>query len=266
LRAAADEMEDERLKRIADRLMRAAQTRIGIAPPAAEEKLSVADAYRIQMINVERSLAVGHQIVGRKVGLTSLAMQKMMGVSEPDFGHLFDDMMLASGDRCEIKSLLLPRVEPEIAFVLSRELRGPGITRDEVIAATDYVTPAIEIIDTRIRDWKITLADTIADNASSARVVLGREKTSPAAHDLARIAMTLEKNGATVEQGVGAAVLGHPAEPVAWLANKLAEFGQIVAAGSIVMPGALCRAVEVAAGDSITARFGALGAVSVRFI
>ncbi len=259
-------MEDERLKIIADRLMKAAQTRTGIDPPAAEVKLSVADAYRIQMINVERSVAAGRRIVGRKVGLTSLAMQKMMGVSEPDFGHLLDDMIIASGEKCEVRSLLLPRVEPEIAFVLSRELRGPGITRDDVIAATDYVTPAIEIIDTRIRDWKITLADTIADNASSALVVIGKEKTPPKAHDLASVAMTLDKNSATVEQGVGAAVLGHPAEPVAWLANKLAEFGQIVAAGSIVMPGALCRAGEVTAGDLITARFGPLGAVSVRFI
>jgi 2-keto-4-pentenoate hydratase len=258
-------MEENRLKDIADRLMSAAQTRKAIDPPAAEVQLSVADAYRIQMINVERRLAAGHRVVGRKVGLTSLAMQKMMGVSEPDFGHLFDDMIIASGEQCQVKALLLPRVEPEIAFVLSHELRGPGITRDDVIAATDYVTPAIEIIDTRIRDWKITLADTIADNASSALVVIGKEKTLPKAHDLASITMTLEKNSATIEQGVGAAVLGHPAEPVAWLANKLAQFGQTVAAGSIVMPGALCRAIEVAAGDLITARFGPLGAVSVKF-
>ena len=246
--------------------MNAARARMGIDPPAAEVRLSVADAYRIQMINVERDVAAGRRVVGRKVGLTSVAMQKMMGVSEPDFGHLFDDMIIASGEQCQVKALLLPRVEPEIAFVLSRELRGPGITREDVIAATDYVTPAIEIIDTRIRDWKITLADTIADNASSALVVIGKGKTSPAAHDLASVAMTLEKNGATIERGVGAAVLGHPAEPVAWLANKLAEFGQTVAAGSIVMPGALCRAVEVTAGDLITARFGPLGGVSVRFV
>ncbi|HKN14653.1 MAG TPA: 2-keto-4-pentenoate hydratase [Candidatus Binatus sp.] len=259
-------MDDGRLKEIADRLMSAAQTRRGIAPPAAEANLSAVDAYRIQMINVERSVAAGRRVVGRKVGLTSLAMQKMLGVTEPDFGHLFDDMILASDDKCERSSLLLPRVEPEIAFVLSRELRGPGIRRDDVIAATGYVTPAIEIIDTRIRDWNITLADTIADNASSARVVLGKEKTSPTAYYLASVTMTLEKNGTQVEQGVGAAVLGHPAEPVAWLANKLAEFGQTVAAGSIVMPGALCRAIDVAAGDLITARFGPLGAVSVRFV
>ncbi len=259
-------MDEERLRKIADRLMIAARTRTAIDPPAAEANLSLADAYRIQMINVDRSVAEGRWIVGRKVGLTSLAMQKMFGVNEPDFGHLFDDMILASDTECIVSSLLLPRVEPEIAFVLSRELRGPGVKRDDVIAATEYVTPALEIIDTRIRDWKITLADTIADNASSARVVLGQQKSSPTAHDLASIAMTLEKNGAGVDQGVGAAVMGHPAEPVAWLANKLAEFGQVLAAGSIVMPGALCRALEVAAGDYVTAHFGPLGAVGVRFV
>src|SRR5580704_6402918 len=158
-------MGEERLRKIADRLMTAAQTRIAINPPAAEANLSLADAYRIQMINVERSVAAGRRIVGRKVGLTSLAMQKMFGVNEPDFGHLFDDMVLTSDTECIVSSLLLPRVEPEIAFVLSRELRGPGVKRDDVIAATEYVTPALEIIDTRIRDWKITLADTIADSA-----------------------------------------------------------------------------------------------------
>ena len=176
-------MNEERIRKIADRLMTAAQTRIAIDPPAAEANLSLADAYRIQMINVDRNVAAGRLIVGRKIGLTSLAMQKMFGVNEPDFGHLFDDMILTSDTECIVSSLLLPRVEPEIAFVLSRELRGPGVERDDVIAATEYVTPALEIIDTRIRDWKITLADTIADNASSAMVVLGQQKSAPMAYD-----------------------------------------------------------------------------------
>ena len=254
------------MKEIAARLERAQRDRVAIDPPAAAAKLTVADAYRIQLINVERRVAAGRRIVGGKVGLTSLAMQKMMGVDEPDFGHLFDDMILQSGEECAVGALLIPRVEPEIAFVLSRELRGPGVTRADVLAAAEYVTPALEIIDTRIRDWKITLADTIADNASSGRVVLGSGKTPPARYDLANIAMKLEKNGALIEEGVGSAVLGHPAEPVAWLANKFAEFGQSLAAGSIVIPGALCRAVPVAAGDAITASFGALGSVSVRFV
>jgi len=259
-------MEDSQLKEIAARLERAERERVAIDPPAASARLSVADAYRIQMINVERRLTAGRRIVGGKVGLTSAAMQKMMGVNEPDFGHLFDDMILESGSECRTDAMLLPRVEPEIAFVLSRELHGPGVTREDVLAATKYVTPALEIIDTRIRDWKITLADTIADNASSGRVVLGTQKTPPRQYDLASIAMKLEKNGALVEEGVGSAVLGHPAEPVAWLANKLAEFSQSLAAGSIVIPGALCRALPVAAGDVIVASFGPLGSVGVRFV
>jgi 2-keto-4-pentenoate hydratase len=259
-------MDASTMKEIAARLERAERDRVAIDPPAAAAKLTVADAYRIQLINVERRVAAGRRIVGAKVGLTSVAMQKMMGVDEPDFGHLFDDMVLQTGDECTVGALLIPRVEPEIAFVLSHELRGPGVTRSNVLAAAEYVTPALEIIDTRIRDWKITLADTIADNASSARVVLGSEKTPPTRYDLASIAMKLEKNGALIEDGVGSAVLGHPAEPVAWLANKFAEFGQALAAGSIVIPGALCRAAPVAAGDTITATFGALGSVSVRFV
>jgi 2-keto-4-pentenoate hydratase len=254
------------MKEIAARLERAERDRIAIDPPATGSGMTTADAYSVQMINVDRRVASGRKIVGRKVGLTSVAMQRMFGVSEPDFGHLFDDMMLASGGECRIDVLLLPRVEPEIAFVLARELRGPGVTRQDVLAAADYVTPALEIIDTRIRDWKITLADTIADNASSARVVLGERKTRPCILDLAAVAMTVQKNGAVVEQGVGAAVLGHPAEPLAWLANKLAEFGQTLAEGSVIIPGALCRAVDVRAGDSIVANFEGLGSVSVRFV
>ena len=254
------------MKEVAARLERAERGRVAIDPPAARSAMTATDAYRIQMINVDRRLASGRTIVGRKVGLTSIAMQKMFGVNEPDFGHLFDDMMLASGSECRVDSLMQPRVEPEIAFVLARDLRGPGIVRQDVIDATDYVTPALEIIDSRIRDWKITLPDTIADNASSARVVLGERKTKPSALNLAAVGMTLQKNGAVVEQGVGAAVLGHPAEPLAWLANKLAEFGEAITAGSVIIPGALCRAVPVGVGDSIVASFEGLGSVSVKFV
>ncbi len=254
------------MKEIAARLERAERDRIAIDPPAAGIALTAEDAYRIQMINVDRRVASGRRIVGRKIGLTSIAMQKMVGVDEPDFGHLFDDMIIASGEECPLDSLMQPRIEPEIAFVLARELRGPRVTRQDVLAATDYVTPALEIIDSRIRDWKITLADTIADNASSARVVLGQRKTNPAEIDLAAVAMTLDKNGTVVERGLGSAVLGHPAQPLAWLANRLSEFGQTLAAGSIVIPGALCRAVPVGAGDTVVASFEGLGSVSVKFL
>lgn len=259
-------MDASNMKEIAALLERAERDHLAIDPPTARCALTVNDAYTIQLMNVDRRVVSGRRIVGRKIGLTSIAMQKMLGVNEPDFGHLFDDMMLATAGECGLNSLIQPRVEPEIAFVLARELRGPGVSRQDVLATAEYVTPALEIIDSRIRDWKITLADTIADNASSGRVVLGEQKTKPSAIDLAVVAMTLEKNGALVEQGLGSAVLGHPAEPVAWLANKLAEFGQTLASGSVIIPGALCRAVPVGVGDSIVANFEGLGTVSVRFV
>lgn len=257
----------ERVRAIAERLARAGETRVPIDPPTATEpSLTIADAYGVQMVNVERRLAQGRKIVGCKVGLTSAAMQRMLGVNEPDFGHLFDDMLMRNGGECAMNALIQPRVEPEIAFVLSRELRGPGVTRDEVMEATSYVTPALEIIDTRIKDWKIALADTIADNASSARVVLG-DRMSPAdAYDLRLVGVVLDRNGEVLETGAGAAALGHPAQAVAWLVNKLASFGQSVAEGSVVMPGSLTRAVDVKRGDAVTAQFDRLGSVSVRFV
>lgn len=266
--AAASTNREAQLGELAQMLARAERTRnpIGQFASAAGFELSVADAYRVQLINVERRLRAGRRIIGQKVGLTSQAMQRMMGVDQPDFGHLLDDMVLRDGEDCRAGELIAPRVEPEIAFVLSKELRGPGITRADVIAATAYVTPAIEIIDSRIAGWKIGLADTIADNASSARIVLGETRTAADASDLSLVEMMLEKNGQVVERGKGAATLGHPAEAVAWLANKLAEFGKALEAGGLVMPGALCRAVDVGSGDVVTATFDRLGAVTVRFV
>ena len=260
-------MTETNRRAIADSLARAESDRSPIDPPSrsAASQLTVEDAYRIQLINIDRRLKAGRKIAGCKVGLTSLAMQKMLGVGEPDFGHILDDMILRSGAGCRVGELIAPRVEPEIAFVLARELRGPGIGREDVLSATEYVTPAIEIIDTRVKDWKITLVDTIADNASSARIVLGDTKTPPRACDLRLVGMILEKNGQLAETGAGAAALGHPADAVAWLANKLAEFGNSIAAGSVVMPGALCRALDVKAGDTVVATYDRLGGVQVSF-
>lgn len=253
---------------VADRLHDAHTTRrpIDSVSKTAGLELSVADAYQVQLINIERRLKSGRRIVGCKVGLTSLAMQRMLGVDQPDFGHILDDMVIRNGGRCATSELIAPRVEPEIAFVLAKALRGPGVSRADVLAATEYVTPALEIIDTRIKDWKIGLVDTIADNASSAQIVLGDQKTSPRDCDLRLVGMILEKNGQLAETGAGAAALGHPAEAVAWLVKKLGEFGQQIAAGSIVMPGALCRAIDVVAGDSVTATFDRLGSVQVSFV
>lgn len=266
--AAPSSVHDARLLELARMLAHAEDSRspVGQLNSLGGFELSVADAYRIQLINIERRVGAGRRIVGQKVGLTSQAMQRMMGVDQPDFGHILDDMVLHNGADCRAADLIAPRVEPEIAFVLAKKLRGPGVTRADVIAATSYVTPAIEIIDSRIAGWKISLADTIADNASSARIILGETRIAADSCDLGKVQMELEKNGVAVENGIGAATLGHPAEAVAWLANRLSDFGKELEAGGLVMPGALCRAIDVVSGDVVTARFNHLGAVTVRFV
>lgn len=247
--------------RIARELRSAEAAAAPIAPLAGD--LTLADAYAIQRHGRELRLAAGERLMGRKVGLTSAAMQEMLGVDQPDYGCLFEAMVLRDGVTIAADLLIAPRVEAEIAFVLDRDLAGPGVTRDDVLAATGEVLPAIEVIDSRIADWKITIVDTIADNASSAMAVVGEPRPLDGL-DLRAIEMTLTAGGAS-ETGRGDAVLGHPAEPVAWLANTLAEHGERLEAGDLVLPGALGRAVPVAAGDEVRADLGPLGVVTARF-
>jgi len=227
--------------------------------------LSIEDAYAIQLRSTERRLAAGASVIGHKVGLTSIAMQQMLGVNEPDYGVIFDDMLYADGDTAPFSRFLQPRVEIEIAFRLSSPLAGPGITRDQVLTATEAVAPAIEIIDSRIADWKITLADTIADNASSAAIVLGDWVPVETLPDLAAVAATLSLNGSEAATGRGSDVLGNPAEAVAWLGNKLASFGTGLQIGDLIMPGSCTKALSVAVGDTVAATFEGLGAVTVSF-
>jgi 2-keto-4-pentenoate hydratase len=242
-------------------------------PPLTEAhpELSISDAYAVQLRGRAMRKADGATLVGRKIGLTSAAMQEMLGVDQPDFGYLTADMVDPSGAilSCSDLGLIAPRIEGEIAFRLDRPLQGPGITIDDVLAATAEVAPALEIIDSRVSDWRIKIADTIADNASSARVVFG-EFRPLGELDLAAIAMHLvvvdADGGEEAVQGRGDAVLGHPAKPVAWLAAALAEYGdEHVAAGELVIPGALGRALPVAPGSSVRATFGPLGEVTVAF-
>lgn len=253
------------LQGLAEALWAAEKSASPIPPLSAGGPLTLDDAYAIQQLNVERALAGGRRLVGHKVGLTSKAMQDLLGVSEPDFGVLLDDMVIADGGDVDLRHLLQPKAEAEIAFVLSAPLRGPGVTVDDVLAATEAVLPSIEVVDSRIRDWEITLVDTVADNGSSARVVLGADRRPPAGLDLAAVECAVELNGEVVERGVGAAALGHPAACVAWLADTLGRRGGGLAAGEVVLPGALHRAFEVRPGDVVTARFSDLGAVSVGF-
>jgi 2-keto-4-pentenoate hydratase len=231
----------------------------------AYPSIEVEDAYAIQSLQIEQKLASGRIVRGHKAGLSSKAMQRMMGVDEPDYGHLLDDMFVFEGESVSVSELCQPRVEFEIAFVLGDELSGPGCTAADVLRATEFVCPAIEIIDSRFDGWNITLCDTIADNASSARVVLGGRRMPPSEIDLRLIGVVVSKNGEIIDTGASGAVLGNPATAVAWLANKLHGFGVRLQPGHIVMPGSCTRAHDVAAGDSIVAEFASLGAVTVRF-
>jgi 2-keto-4-pentenoate hydratase len=248
-----------RLDALARELADAAARRAPVAPLSERfPDLTVADAYAIQGRN-----AAGRATAGHKIGLTSRAMQDMLGVHEPDYGRIFADELLTSGATVERHRLIAPRVEPEIAFVLAADLPTAGVTAADVLAATGHVRPALEVIDSRVADWRITLVDTIADNASCARVVVGTRQTAPADVDLAAARVTVTVDGEVVQRGEGAAVLGHPAEAVAWLANAVGAFGAELRAGDVIMPGSMCAAVDLAAGAHVVADFGALGAVEV---
>jgi 2-keto-4-pentenoate hydratase len=223
------------------------------------------DAYQVQLHNVRARTAGGARVRGHKVGLSAKAMQQMLGVDEPDYGHLLDDMFVFEGGEIPAAQLLQPRVEPELAFILGAPLRGPGCTAADVLRATDYVVPALEIVDSRIRDWKIKLADTIADNASSCRVVLGASPVDLADIDPRLLGATLRVNGEIVETGATGAVLGNPVTAVAWLANKVHGYGVTLDPGHVILPGACTKAPFVKAGDAVRADFDGVGHVAVRF-
>ncbi len=228
--------------------------------------LDVRDAYRIQCANIATRVADGGIIRGHKVGLSSRAMQEMMGVSECDYGHLMDDMFVFEGDTLDTIGLCVPRVEVEVAFVLGRPLPGRSCHVADVLRATEFVLPALEIIDSRIRDWKIGLVDTIADNASSCRVVLGGNPTRLTdLDDLREIEARLEIDGGEVARGRADAVLGNPASAVAWLARKLDEFSVSLGEGDVILPGSCTRAFDAKPGSAVRAEFDVLGSVEVNF-
>jgi len=259
-------MDESRIKTLADALLTAEQTRRPIAPlTETDAGITVDEAYRVQLRIMEVKKSAGQIVVGKKIGLTSLAMQAMLGVKEPDYGHILNGMVVMEGEKIPAADLIAPRMEGEIAFVLKEDLRGPGVTLTEVIRCTAGVIPALEIIDSRVRDWKIKLPDTVADNASSARIVLGGVLTSPTSIDLRTVGMVMEKNGEVLATAAGAAVLGHPANAVAWLANKLAAYGIPLRKGEVVLSGSLTAAAPVAAGDFFRADFGLLGDVKIKF-
>ena len=259
-------MDDSRIKALAEKLLAAEKDRKPIPPLTdTETLLTVDEAYRVQLQVVELKKSSGQIVIGKKIGITSLAMQAMLGVEEPDYGHILNGMVVMEGEKISTAGLIQPRIEGEIAFVLKEELKGPGVTLTDVIRGSEGVIPSLEIIDSRITGWKIKLADTVADNASSARIVLGGKITPLLGLDLRTVGMTLEKNGEVVATATGAAVLGNPPQAVAWLANKLAVYGFSLRKGEVILSGSLTAAVPVAGGDFIRADFGVLGDVKIKF-
>ncbi|WP_026566649.1 2-keto-4-pentenoate hydratase [Bacillus sp. UNC41MFS5] len=255
-----------KIEKFAAKLLEAEKKRVGINPlTVVDPEITVDKAYYIQLENIKKKLAEGQKIVGKKIGLTSVAVQKMLGVDEPDYGHLLDSMVVENGGTIFCENMLQPKVEGEIAFILKKDLKGPNVTVLDVLQATDYVVPALEIVDSRIQDWKIKLPDTVADNASSGLFVLGGKPTKIQDINLELIGMVLLQNGEVANTGVGAAALGNPATCVAWLANRLADYDITLKAGDVILSGALSGMVVVNPGDNFTARFAHLGQVSVNF-
>jgi 2-keto-4-pentenoate hydratase len=257
-------VDDEAIAKGAARLREAykgtpiAPLRDVLAPTAGEP------AYAIQRFNTRYWVREGRRIVGYKIGLTAEAVQRQLGVDRPDCGVLFDDMQVPDGGELSVSRLIQPKAEGEIALVLARDLNQPKATLHDVLAATAYVLPAIEIVDSRIADWRITFADTVADNASSAYFVLGCEPRSLAGLDLRTCGMVLEVDGRVGSMGVGAACLEHPLKAAAWLARVMSHGGEPLRAGDVVLTGALGPMIPIAPGTQLRATIGGLGSVSFR--
>lgn len=252
---------------LADSLFDARTSRKACEPLTTRApELSIRDAYTVSEINLKRRLGQGNaRLLGKKIGLTSRAVQKQLGVNEPDFGYLTSDMNVPLGETVSLSSLLLPKVEGETAFVLKRDLMGPGVTIADVIRATDFVLPCIEIIDSRVKDWKIKIQDTIADNASSALFVLGTEPKRLRENDLRISGMALRVDGEVLSTGSGAACLDHPCLAVAWLANKLGEYGVSLKAGEVILSGAFGPVVPISGDAHVEVEISGLGRVSCHF-
>lgn len=259
-------MEHDIIQLYADLLFDAERDRDPIGPLTKKNKnLTIDNAYQIQLDNVSRVLNMGHKIAGKKIGLTSPGIQKQLGVNEPDYGHLFESMNCKNGE-IKTKRLIQPKIEGELAFVLKEDLTGGKVTVADVKKATDYVVAAFEIVDSRVADWDIQLVDTVADNASSGRYVLGKTKLTLEEFDPAKVTMKLYKNGEQVEEGTGDAVLGDPCIAVAWLANRLFDYGVTLKKGEVILSGAFSAAPLAKQGDEFIADFSEFGKVKAKFV
>lgn len=263
---------DDLVRQLATELHQSERTRVQVEHFSKRyPEMTIADGYAVSREWVRMKIAEGRRVRGHKIGLTSRAMQLSSQITEPDYGTLLDDMFFAEGSDIPFARFIAPRVEVELAFVLGRPLRGPGVTIFDVLAATDYVVPALEIIDARIEQFdRHTRAprkvfDTISDNAANAGIVTGGRPVRPDAIDLRWVGALLYKNGVIEESGLAAAVLNHPAHGVAWLANKLAAWDEDLAVGEVVLGGSFTRPTPAQAGDTFHADYGPLGAVAFRF-
>ena len=264
--ACCARLSQEMIRTLSTQLIDAELQRRPIAQITADlPQMTIEDAYAVQTETIRRKMRSGEKIVGKKIGLTSKPMQTLLGVSQPDYGILLSSMVVDEFEPVDSSELIQPKAEGEIAFILRTDLHGPGITVPDVLRATDAVMACIEIVDSRVENWKIRIQDTVADNASSARLVLGGKLVGTRDLDLRLIGMILRKNGEIASTGAGAAVLGHPASAVAWRANQLAQFGVGLRAGEVVLSGAITAAVPVSPGDIVCAEFDHLGAVTARF-
>ncbi len=260
-------MEKNLIEQLGDELYDAMKNRRVVDPLTSRyPDIDLQDAYAIQQRMMARRIGAGERVIGKKIGVTSKAVMNMLGVYQPDFGYLTDAMVYNEGEAIPAETLIQPKAEGEIAFVLKKSLKGPGVTAADVLAATDGVMACFEIVDSRIKDWKIKIQDTVADNASCGAFVLGDRLVDPRTVDLGTCGMVLEKNGEIVATGAGAAALGAPANAVAWLANTLGRQGVGLEAGEVVLSGSLAIMVPVQAGDSLRVTIGGIGGCSVRFV
>lgn len=248
-------------------LYNALRDRRTVAPLIARDPdLTVDDAYAISLDFLSRRRKDGEKVVGKKIGATSKAVQDMLGVHQPDFGFLTEWMQVGEVIDVDAKALIAPRAEAEIAFVLKDSLNGPGVTAADVMAATDYIAPCFEIVDSRIQDWKISIIDTVADNASCGVFVVGEAKADPRTLDLPALHVTVTKNGAPLSEGYGSAVQGDPAQAVAWLANTLGAYSVTLDKGDVILSGSLVPLEPTAKGDVFEMTLHGVGTCTAKFI
>lgn len=228
--------------------------------------LTIDDAYAISLGVLAKRRADGERIIGKKIGVTSKAVQDMLGVHQPDFGFLTDRMWVEGDIDIAKQGLIQPRAEAEIGFILRHALQGPGVTAEQVIAATAAIVPCFEIVDSRIANWKIGIIDTVADNASCGVFILGEARADPGAHDLPNLHVTVTKNGQPLSEGYGHAVQGSPAEAVAWLANTLGAYGVALEAGDVILSGSLVPLEDARAGDVFEMELHGVGGCTARFV